>query len=150
MSSSFSRRSRRLRLVTYCAFAAGEGRVVDAELDGDGGLVDDDERQRRGVFGAGDGFADGDALDAGDGDDVAHGGLGGLNALEAGEGEELGDAGLLERAVAFGDGDIVADVERALEDAADGDAAEVVGVVEVGDQDLQRAVGVAGGLGEWC
>ena len=38
-------------------------------------------------------------------------------------------------------------MQRALEDAADGEAAEVVGVVEVGDQDLQRAVGVAGGRG---
>ena len=53
------------------AFAAGEGRVVDAELDGDGRLVDDDERQRRGILEVGDGFADGDAVDAGDGDDVA-------------------------------------------------------------------------------
>ena len=66
-----------------CAFAAGEGRVVDAELDGDGGLVDDDERQRRGVLNAGDGLADGDAFNAGDGDDIAERGFGGLGALEA-------------------------------------------------------------------
>ena len=39
-------------------------------------------------------------------------------------------------------------MQRALEDAADGDAAEVVGVVEVGDQNLQRAFGVAGGRGD--
>ena len=63
------------------------------------------------------------------------------------EGEELGDARFVERAVALGDGHIVADVQRALKDAADGDAAEVIGVIEIGDQDLQRALGVAGSLG---
>ena len=34
-------------------------------------------------------------------------------------------------------------LQRAVEDAGDGEAAEVVGVVEVGDQDLQHAVGIA-------
>ncbi len=121
------------------AFATDHRRVVDGELHGDGGLVDDDGRQRRGVLGAGDGFADGDAFDAGDGDDVVD--LGGfdIDALEAHEAEELGDAGLLEGAVAFGDGDVVAGVQGSLEDAGDGEAAEVVGVVEVGDLDLQDA-----------
>ena len=36
----------------------------------------------------------------------------------------------------------------AVEDAADGEAAEVVGVVEVGDEDLQRAFGIALGDGD--
>ena len=39
-------------------------------------------------------------------------------------------------------------LQGAVEDARDGEAAEVVGVVEVGDQDLQRAVGVALGGGD--
>jgi hypothetical protein len=38
-------------------------------------------------------------------------------------------------------------VQRALEDAADGDAAKVIRIIEIGDQNLQRAVGVAGGRG---
>ena len=54
------------------------------------------------------GLADGDAGDAGDGDDVADLGLGDVGALEALEGEELGDLGLLQRAVALGDVDLVA------------------------------------------
>ncbi len=37
-------------------------------------------------------------------------------------------------------------MQRALKDAADGDAPEVIGVIEIGDQNLQRAVGIAGGL----
>ena len=72
-----------------------------------------------------------------------------VDALQAGEAEELGDLDLLQRAVALGDGDFVAGVQGAVEDARDGEAAEVVGVVEVGDQDLQGAVGVAGGGRRW-
>ena len=34
-------------------------------------------------------------------------------------------------------------MERALKDAADGDAAEVIGIVEIRDQNLQRALGIA-------
>ena len=126
------------------AFAASKGAVVHAELDGDGGLIDDDERQRIGVFKRGNGFADGDAFHACHGHNVAHGGLCGFSALEAREGEQLGDFGFLQRAVAFGDGDLVAGVQCALEDAADGDAAEVLRVVKIGHQNLQRGIGVAG------
>ena len=90
------------------AFASGHGRVVDGELHGDRRLVDDDQRQRRGIFDVGDGLADGDAGDAGDGDDVADLGLLDVGALESVEGEELGDLGLLQRAVALGDVDLVA------------------------------------------
>ena len=42
---------------------------------------------------------------------------------------------------------VVACVQRALKDAANGDAAEVIGVIEIGDQNLQRAFGVARGRG---
>ena len=38
-------------------------------------------------------------------------------------------------------------MQRALEDAANRDAAEVIGIVEIGDQDLKRAFGIAGGRG---
>ena len=125
------------------AFFTAEGRVVHRKLDGDGRLIDDDERQRHRVFDAGQGLADGDAFDAGDSDDVADLGLRGLGALQAGEGEELGDLDLLQRQVAAGEHDFVADMQRALEDAGDGDAAEVLGVVEVGDEDLERCFRVA-------
>ena len=43
-------------------FAAGKGRSVDIELNCNGRLVDDDERQRRGILDAGDGFTDRDAF----------------------------------------------------------------------------------------
>ena len=57
------------------AFAAGEGRGVDGEHHRDGRLVDLDLRQRLRGFGVGDGFADGDAFHAGDGQDVARAGV---------------------------------------------------------------------------
>ena len=47
------------------------------------------------------------------------------------------------RPIELADGDRVADLDAAVEDAADRDAAEVVARVEVGDQHLQRRVGVA-------
>jgi len=75
-------------------------------------------------------------------------GLGDVGALEPFEGEELGDFGLLQRAVALGDVDLIAGLECAVEDAGDTEATEVVGVVEVGDLDLERTLGVAGGRGQ--
>ena len=53
----------------------------------------------------------------------------------------------IRRAVALGDGHIVAGMQRALKDAADGDAAKVIGVVEIRHQNLQRAFRIAGGCG---
>ena len=44
--------------------------------------------------------------------------------------------------------DLVALAQRALDDPADGQAAEVLGGVEVGDDRLQRGVGIAGRLGQ--
>ena len=92
-----------------------------------------------GFFEVAEALADGDAGNAGDGDDVADLGLVDVGALEAGEAEELGDLVLGECAVDAGDVVLLAGAHGAVEDAADGEAAEVVGVVEVGDEDLQRA-----------
>src|SRR6185437_1909467 len=125
-------------------FAAGCRRVIDRELHGDGGLVDDDGRQRLGVLEIDDGFPDGDAADTGNGDDVADYRFGNIGALEPFEGEELGDLGFLQRSIALGDVDLIAGFERAVEDARDAKAAEIVGVVEIGDLDLEWAGGVPG------
>ena len=94
-----------------------------------------------GFFERAEALADGDAGDAGDGDDVADRGLVGVDALEAVEGEELGDLDRLrgcrracERLTSW------PVLQRAVEDATDGQTTEVVGVVEVGDEDLEGAV----------
>ena len=96
----------------------------------------------------GDGLADGDAFDSGDGDDVSQFGFGDVGALQSGEGKQLGDLGFLQRAVELGDGDFFAGVHFAVEDAGDGEAAEVVAVVEVRDQNLQRTGRIALGQQE--
>ena len=53
------------------AISTGERRGIHREQHRDGGLVNGDGRQRRGILSVGDGFADGDAFHARDGDDVA-------------------------------------------------------------------------------
>ena len=98
-----------------------------------------------GRFRAGDGLADGDAFHAGDGQDVARPADGFIDALQPFERIELGDLGVVHGAVALGDGHVVAVLERAVEDAADAEAAEIVAVIQVGDQHLEHAVGVADG-----
>ena len=105
-------------------------------------LINDDERERRRIVDAGDGLADSDAFNAGNGHDVAHRGLFDLGALEPRKGKQLGDARFVERTVTARDVCFVACVQRSLKDAADGDAAEVIGVIEVRNQNLQRAAGI--------
>ena len=95
------------------------------------------------VLDVGDRLADGDVLDAGQADDVAGRRVGDVDAAQAFEGEELGDLRLLDAAVELADGDRVADLDPPVEDAADRDASEVVARVEVGDEHLQRRIGIA-------
>ena len=66
-----------------------------------------------------------------------------IHALQAFERIELGDARLVERAVELGDGHFVAVPQRAVEHAADGQAAQVIAVIEIGDQQLQDRIGIA-------
>ncbi len=124
---------------------AGERRGVHRELHGDGGLINRDVRQRGGIFGAGDGLADGDAGDSRDRNDVAQFGFRNVDALQPVEGKQLGDPHFLQGAVELGNADILAGAQRAVEDARDGQPPEVIAVIEIRHQDLQRAIGVAGG-----
>ena len=123
------------------AVFAGEGRGVDHEAHCNGRLVDGDGRQRFRVKRIGDGFTDGDAFDTGNSDDVAEFGLGDIDTLETAEGEEFGDLGFVEGTVELGDDDIFTREERTAHHTRNGDAAEVIAVVEVRDQDLERTVG---------
>ena len=61
------------------AVFSGERRSVHGEEHGDGRLVNGDVGQWRGIFDIGDSLADGDALHAGNGDDVAEFGLGNVD-----------------------------------------------------------------------
>ena len=106
----------------------------------DGGVVDRDRGKRADVLGIGDGLADRDVLETGDGDDVAGaGGLGGV-ALERARLEQLGDTCVLVRAVRTDPGDGLALLQRAVEDAEKREAAEERAGVEVRDPGLQRVL----------
>ena len=61
-----------------------------------------------------------------------------VHALQAFERVQLGDLGFVNGAVELADGDFVAVAQRAVEDAADGEAAQIVAVIEIGDQHLQN------------
>ena len=74
------------------AVLAGERREVDADGDADRRLVDGDHRQRARVVEVGQRLADRDVGHAGDGDDLARAGLGGVDAVERLGDVELGDA----------------------------------------------------------
>src|ERR1700688_4407435 len=125
------------------AFASAKRRSVDGEEHRNRRLVDDDRRKGRGIYGAGNGLANGDALDASYGDDVAQRSFRNVGALEPGKTEQLGDLRLVKRSVALGDGNILAGFHGAGKNARDGQAAKVVAVIEIRDENLQRPIFVA-------
>jgi hypothetical protein len=72
-------------------------------------------------------------------------GLLNVDALQAIEGEELGDLHRNDLRIELAHGHHVADLDAAVEDAADGDPPQVVARVEVGVEQLQRRFGIAPG-----
>ena len=121
---------------------------VGADGHRDGRLVDGDDRQRDGVLGVGEGLADHDLGDARDGDDVAGAGrLGGLALQRLGH-QQLGDLDPLDGAVDLAPGDELALADGAVVHAQQGEAAEEVGGVEVGDVGLQRRLVVVDRRGD--
>ncbi len=106
-----------------------------------------DRRQRSHVVGVGEGLADGDVLDAGDGDDVAWAGLFGREALEGPGLQELGDPHVRVRSVVAHPRDRLALLDAAVEDAEQGDATEEGRSVEVRHPRLQRRLVVVGRSG---
>ena len=119
---------------------------VGADGHRDGRVVDVDQRQGDRVLRVGQGLADGDVGDAGDGDDVTGvGDLAGL-ALQALGDEELGDADVLDLAAALHPGHGLALLQLALVDAQQRQATQERAGVEVGDVCLQgRALDVLRG-----
>ena len=143
-SSSRSSRSRSCRDVTYCPSRPAIGDVLTPKTIDTVGSSIAIGGMAIAVLDVGDRLADRDVLDAGQADDVAGGGLLNVDALQAVEGIELGDLRLLDvprRACTTATGSPIS--HAAVEDAADRDASQVVARVEVGDEQLQRRVGVA-------
>ena len=133
------------------AVLAGQRRGVDGEGHAQHRLVDREALERLGVGRVGEGVADLDLGEARHDEEVAGDALVDLLATDAAEPEQRGEAAL-ERRLALGEllveqHDVLALAQAAAHDAPDGEAPEVVGGVEVGDDGLQRCLGVAVGCG---
>jgi hypothetical protein len=124
------------------ALAPGEGAVVDAEDHAHRRLFDLDRRQGDGVERVGQGVADAHAGDAGHGHDRPGTDLGLLLPLQVAEGIELGDAPLGGVAVVVDVGHGLPGLQSPGVQAADGDLAHVAAVLQRGDEQLRRAVGI--------
>ncbi len=136
-----------MRLVTYWPFAPGHRAVVDAELHRQRRLVDLERGQRIGVVGVAQALAEADAAHPGDHHDRARPGGVDLDAVEALEAEEARHLRLLDRAVAVAHRHPLLVVDRAVDNAPDGDRPEVLVGLDVGHEHLQRGVDFAGRLG---
>ena len=119
------------------AVDARKRRGVDAEDHRDGRFVDGDDRKRFGVVDSRDRFADLDIVKPGQCDDLARACLVLGSAFEPLENKKLLDAGLLDRAVAAGDSDLLIFGDLARKDAADREAADERVVVDIGDEQLE-------------
>ena len=124
-------------------FAAREWRSVDGENHRQRRLVDHERFERRGIREIGDAFADLNAFDAGNRDDIACRNFLGFVAFEAAKREKLRDFRGLNRSVQFRDAHFGAALQRSLKNARDGDAPEKIAVIEVGDLNLQHGRGIA-------
>ena len=131
------------------AFAAAERAGVDGEDHSESRLVDRKRLEGCGIFEGSDAFTDLNTFHPGDGGDVARRNGFGFVALEAAESVELGDFGGEEFAIELADADLVATGQSAVEDAANGEAAEKLGVIEIGDLKLKNASGIAGRRGDF-
>ncbi len=138
--SSRSRRSRTCRDVTYCPSRPAIGDVLTPKIIDTVGSSTAIIVHRHLPLDFGDGLADGDVGNARETDDVAGRRVVDVDALQPVERIQLRDLRFARLGRRRADGDLVADLHPAVEDAADGDAAQVVARIEVRDQELQRRV----------
>ena len=127
--------------------AADERARAGLEDDGEGRRVNLDRVKLDGVLRIGVDVTDVGAVDAHDSGDVTGADLLALGAAEVVEGEELLDGGLGARAVVLDDEDAIAVVNGAGVDAADADAAHILGVVDRHALHGQRGVDIGLGSG---
>ncbi len=106
-----------------------------------GGLVDDDTRQRARIRRVGDRLADVDLIEAGERHDVAGPRLVDLDALEPFEHVEVRHAPRCERTVVAGEHHGLPRAHGAVDHPADREAPDVLGIVQVEHQHLERRVG---------
>ena len=113
------------RAVTFLPSRPARGDGVDAERHRQARLVDGEHGQRARVGGVGQRVADRDVGQAGDGDDLAGAGRGRVDPVERLGDVQLGDLDPLDGAVVAAPRDLLAAVDLAVLDPADGEAADV-------------------------
>ena len=124
------------------AFGAGEWAIVDGELHGDRGGVDRLIRKGFDAFTIGDGFADLDFVEASQADDIAGMSFVDLNSGHALVVENRADLPFDLGAVATFEDDLLCHADFTANDFAESDPAEVVAIIEIGDQQLEIVTGV--------
>ncbi len=129
-------------------FLAGQGRGVDREHHGDGGLFHGDHRQGPGIFGVAQGVADEGGGDPGHRGDIARGqGIPGV-LIQTVEAVDLGEMGLAGDFPFFHEDHFLTLAQGAVDDLAHRDQAHVVAVIQVGHQELQGGLRVVGRGGD--
>ena len=124
------------------AIAATQRTIVDAELHLYGGGLDSHEGKGLTFRVGGEGLADVDVLETGKTDDVAGLAHGGVGCLQTTVFEKFGHLGLHAGAILAQQVEGVALLHAAAGDAAHSHTAHVVIPVDVGDEHLERLVGV--------
>ena len=127
------------------AFATCKRRVVDGEVDRNRRLVDLDDRQRFRIVQRAETLTDGDAGNTGNRDDVTHRSLGRVFALQTVERKQLRYLDRHQRTVDLRQIHLLANLERAVEHAPDGQTTEIIRVVQIRHQNLQVAISRARG-----
>src|SRR5665213_818360 len=119
------------------AVLTGERAVVDGEFHLDGRRINWDIRQHRARLGIADGFADENIFKTGKPDDVAGVGLLDFDAFHALEMINRGDLALGNFAVAVAADGRIADLHLAFDDFSEGDAPDIVAVIQIRHEHLK-------------
>jgi len=123
--------------------AAGERRLIDGELHAKGRLADFEAGQRFRLISISDRVPDGNVGKARDVDDLAGRGGFGRAPLQRLDRQQGGDP-LSLAGTGLADADhVLTRTQRASRDPPDGEPADVVVVIQVAHEQLQRAVGIA-------
>ena len=127
------------------SFAAAKRAGIDRENHGQRGLIDGERLERLRIFERSDAFADLDSFDASDGHDISGHNAVGLIAFKTAEGVKLGDFRGDKLSAQLADAYFLTAIQSAIEYPTDGETAEKIGVVEIGDLKLQHTRGIARG-----
>src|SRR5262245_6430785 len=120
---------------------SGKSRIVDGENHRDCRLIDHYSGKRLWIGSRGNRVADVDALDTCERDDVAGGRHFYRNLFQSFKSVELSDSGLLDSPPVLADRNLISLGYRPVEDPADGQPAEIVTVIQIGDENLQLGMG---------